>query len=231
MQDIKHIQAHKKIKFTPDEDAKLHDLVQQYGDNDWSTIASFMNGRNKRQCRERWRHYLSPQVSTEPFTEEEDALLHYKYLEYGHRWKLIATFFPNRTDITIKNRWLFLHRQFERNMKMQNQTEQKHLNFSNYNSNQINSNIKYNLNYNSTYSPFYESIPQTNLISQYNQYYTSSPMQSPTSPAPLMPSNSINYGTTDSIDHWAENISNYQWESFDGSKIPSKNTNSFILFS
>ncbi|OHT03450.1 hypothetical protein TRFO_06697 [Tritrichomonas foetus] len=110
--------THKKAKFTPEEDAILCDLVAIHGDNDWNKIAAAMEGRNTRQCRERWRHYLSPEVSTQPFTEAEDALLQEKYNEFGHQWKKIASFFTNRTDITVKNRWLFLNRQLQRNLKM-----------------------------------------------------------------------------------------------------------------
>lgn len=227
MQDAKHIQTHKKKKFTPEEDSKLTDLVLQYGDTDWSKIASFMDGRNKRQCRERWRHYLSPNVSTEPFTEEEDKLLHYKYLEYGHKWKLIAQFFPNRTDITIKNHCLFLHRKFQRSMKMKNQSDSKILQFSNFNANQFNSNFKYGLNCNLNFYPYYEPIP-TNPFHQVNQFYSKSSMQSPTSPAPDMPSNTFNH---ESFDSWAENISNCQWDDVDISKIESKNRSTLTLFS
>ena len=104
----------RKSKFTPDEDSKLIQLVNQFGENKWSLIVSFMDGRNVRQCRERWRHYLSPSISKAPWTMMEDYLLDQKYAEFGPKWKKIAEFFPNRTDINIKNRFLLKQRRMER---------------------------------------------------------------------------------------------------------------------
>jgi hypothetical protein len=100
----------KRSKFTVDEDAQLSELVAIHGDGDWNIIASGLPGRNTRQCRERWNHYLAPSVVTTPFTPEEDALLCAKYKIYGPKWKEIAPFFKGRTYITVKNRWLFLDR-------------------------------------------------------------------------------------------------------------------------
>jgi hypothetical protein len=73
-----------------------------------------MPGRNPRQCRERWQHYLNPTVSSKPFTAEEDALLNRKFAEFGPRWKQIAACLEGRTDITIKNRWILLSRRQHR---------------------------------------------------------------------------------------------------------------------
>lgn len=96
---------HPKSKFTDEEDAILRELVEQYGESDWHVIAGHMNGRNARQCRERWRNYLCPDVENGPWTEVEDKLLDEKYALYGPKWKLIATFFRARTDINVKSRW------------------------------------------------------------------------------------------------------------------------------
>ena len=108
------LQIHSKSKFSPEEDAHLIELVKIYGDSEWSKISFMMPGRNTRQCRERWRHYLAPEVSMAPFTAEEDALLNAKYLEMGPKWKQMATYFKGRTDIAIKNRWLLLNRREQR---------------------------------------------------------------------------------------------------------------------
>jgi hypothetical protein len=104
----------RKSKFSPDEDTQLAELVAIHGDEDWITISCLMTGRNARQCRERWRHYLSPAVSLTPFSPEEDALLLEKYTEMGAKWKSMAVHFPGRTDIMLKNRWLLLDRHQKR---------------------------------------------------------------------------------------------------------------------
>ena len=104
----------KKVKFTPEEDAKLISLVGEYGENDWQSISSLMDGRNVRQCRERWRHYLSPEISKAPWSNQEDQLLAEKYAEYGPKWKLISEFFPKRTYISIKNRFLLKQREMKK---------------------------------------------------------------------------------------------------------------------
>ena len=101
---------HPKDKFSKDEDEKLLQLIKENGIEDWSRISKQMNGRNTRQCRERWNKYLSPHLNTNPWTEDEDDLLNKKYNEIGPSWKIIATFFQNRTDINVKNRWLKLER-------------------------------------------------------------------------------------------------------------------------
>ena len=44
-------------------------------DKSWKVIASFLEGRNGKRCRERWHNHLDPSISKEPFTAEEDAVL------------------------------------------------------------------------------------------------------------------------------------------------------------
>jgi hypothetical protein len=104
----------RRCKFTTEEDTQLTEFVKTYGNNDWFTIACLLPGRTARQCRERWNHYLSPTVSCTPFTPWEDALLAQKYAEFGPKWKAIAASFEGRTDIHVKNRWLFLARRHHR---------------------------------------------------------------------------------------------------------------------
>lgn len=103
-----------KCKFSPDEDSRLTSLVNKFGEDNWHFITLHMPGRNIRQCRERWRHYLSPAVSNAPWSPYEDYILDQKYSEFGPKWKKIAEFIPNRTDINIKNRWLLKQRRFGR---------------------------------------------------------------------------------------------------------------------
>ena len=108
-------------KFTNEEDEKLKNLVSTYGAGDWRNIAAHMDNRNARQCRERWKHYLSPSVSNGPWTESEDELLREKYNELGSQWSRIAKFFPTRTDITVKNRWISMTGRAKRAILKQSQ--------------------------------------------------------------------------------------------------------------
>lgn len=62
--------GHPKRKFTPEEDARLIQLVQEYGISNWIKIASMLGTRHSRRCRERYLNYLSPNVSLSPFTPE-----------------------------------------------------------------------------------------------------------------------------------------------------------------
>jgi hypothetical protein len=101
---------HPKTKFTPEEDFLLKRFVAQFGSANWGFACRFVPNRTPRQCRERWVKYLSPENSFSPFTPEEDTLLRQLYSEHGAKWMKISRFFQNRTDISLKNRWLVLMR-------------------------------------------------------------------------------------------------------------------------
>ncbi|OHT11661.1 DNA-binding protein eta2 [Tritrichomonas foetus] len=94
-----------RTPFKPEEDEKLRDLVFKYGENEWSTIASLMEGRSVRQCRERWQNNLNEGVVKSKWSIEEDELLKEKYDELGPSWKVMEKFFPGRTSYNIRNRW------------------------------------------------------------------------------------------------------------------------------
>lgn len=94
-----------KNKFNEKEDKILKEAVYQLGTSDWHKISKLIPGRNARQCRERWNNYANPQISTKPWTKEEDELLELKYTEHGPKWHMIAAFFANRPVNAIKNRW------------------------------------------------------------------------------------------------------------------------------
>ena len=106
-----------KIKFTEEEDMKLHSLVLQFGAKDWIKISQLMETRNPRQCRERWNNYVNPALRTDPWTPEEDMLLDQKYAEYGPKWNKISKFFVNRSDNNIRNRWMMIARHRAKSQK------------------------------------------------------------------------------------------------------------------
>jgi hypothetical protein len=70
-----------------------------------------MVGRKRRQCRERWFHYLAPDISSSPWTLEEDQKLLAMIEEHGPRWKFLESFFQGRKDSAVKNRYALLLRQ------------------------------------------------------------------------------------------------------------------------
>lgn len=104
-----------KLMFTKEEDEKLIKAVKQYGDRDWSVIASCFANRNCRQCRERWKKFLCPTLNHSPWTPKEDELLIKKYNQFGPKWSIISKSFKNRTDVNIKTRYIALMRRQKKN--------------------------------------------------------------------------------------------------------------------
>ena len=92
-------------KFSPEEDAKLQQLVEEKGARRWDEIAKEMPGRTGRQCRDRFKNYLQPELVNGPWTEDEDTLLRTKVEEIGLHWSLICAAFPGRSQSNVKNRW------------------------------------------------------------------------------------------------------------------------------
>ena len=65
-----------------------------------------MDGRNVRQCGERFQFYLDEKTkNTERWSKEEDEILLSKFKEFGPRWKLMEPFFVKRNMYSIKNRY------------------------------------------------------------------------------------------------------------------------------
>jgi len=97
-----------RSKFLPEEDERLSRLVKEHGDHNWEMISSKMIGRNPRQCRERWKHYLSADYSKKEWSTQDDLMLLEKLNEFGPKWTKIAYFLDGKTDIQVKSRFQFL---------------------------------------------------------------------------------------------------------------------------
>lgn len=102
-----------KRKFTPEEDELLKRLVEEYGQN-WEVISTKMESRLPRQAKERWYHYLRPDVRRDAWTREEEKELIQLVRESGRSWKSYENYFPGRTDVAIKNHYNFLKRNLDR---------------------------------------------------------------------------------------------------------------------
>lgn len=99
-----------KRKFTEDEDRQIIELVNSMPRPDWRRVADALVTRSARQCRERWRSYLQPDLTAGPWTPDEDEMLKREHSNLGPKWAAIALFLPGRSEIQVKNRWLKLTR-------------------------------------------------------------------------------------------------------------------------
>lgn len=120
-----------KNKFTESEDQKLIALVKKFGAKDWINISALMETRNPRQCRERWKNYLNPELRKDEWTKEEDELLLEKHNEFGGKWNKIAKFFSNRSDNGLRNRWMLLARRKQKTESVVKKSKDENVNSTN----------------------------------------------------------------------------------------------------
>jgi hypothetical protein len=78
---------------------------------EWARVARQMpHSFTPRQCRERWKNYLNPELVHDPWSREEDRLLMDEYTRVGNRWISIAAVLDGRSAAAVRNRVFLLLR-------------------------------------------------------------------------------------------------------------------------
>ena len=148
---------YKKNPFTPEEDEALLNFVKAQGIGNWNKISICMKeynfDRNGRQCRDRYIHYLDPNIKMNcDWTSEEDNLI-IKYVEdEGKKWKGMEKLFPGRTEVSLRNRYNLLIR---KRVKEQRKTKKK---------TQLSYDTEYNIQKDKNYeiSPIFDKLSKEN---------------------------------------------------------------------
>lgn len=96
-------------KWTELEDKFLRTAVEVEKLASWEIIADKLKlqgfNRTGKQVRERYINHLDPNINTQPFKPDEDALIIEYFKIYGNKWAKIARHLVHRSENAVKNRF------------------------------------------------------------------------------------------------------------------------------
>ena len=114
----------RKHHWRPAEDAKVLELMKQYGKS-WSKIASCLKNRTGKQVRSRYLNYLRPGLNHGDFTIEEERFLLSLQTQYENKWTIIANHMPGRSEGQVKNHFRYLSKNIGFRKDIQNEEAQE----------------------------------------------------------------------------------------------------------
>ncbi|KAG2440093.1 hypothetical protein HXX76_004207 [Chlamydomonas incerta] len=74
-------------------------------DINWVDVAKSVPTRSGKQCREKWRNDLRPDISKDPWSSREEYIVCRVHCQVGNQWADIARFLPGRAENSIKNHY------------------------------------------------------------------------------------------------------------------------------
>ncbi|XP_054161351.1 myb-related protein B-like isoform X2 [Oppia nitens] len=93
-------------KWTKDEDDRLKQLVDTYGEHNWANVATNFVDRTDIQCQQRWDKVVNPKLIKGPWTKQEDDKVIELVEKYGpKKWTLIAKQLEGRIGKQCRERW------------------------------------------------------------------------------------------------------------------------------
>jgi hypothetical protein len=110
-----------KSLFEPCGAIRVTELVPFHATTNSHIIAGHLPGRNARQRRDRWSHYVNPNVSKYEWTESEVGILFPPSGDLGRKGFVIADVLPGRSRNSVKNGYCAL--QCTARLNIKNQSE------------------------------------------------------------------------------------------------------------
>lgn len=114
-----------KGEWTKEEDLKIIEIMTKYNESlELFRGKEIIPGRTLKQCRERWKNVLNPNLNKDIFTIEEQYLLFKLYSVFNGRWSYFSSIFPSiRSDNYLKNKFYSTIRRKRREIKNYLSTE------------------------------------------------------------------------------------------------------------